>query len=129
MGRLISGRVTSGIGEANLIISLDWVNKQIYEKLGFQPYPGTLNLKLSDRSLRLLKKYLSEIEGIVISKPGKESVSGTCYKVLVMRKFTGALVFPNVNGRREDIVEVISPYFLRELLSLENEDEVVLELL
>ncbi|MGQ9515499.1 MAG: DUF120 domain-containing protein [Thermoproteota archaeon] len=129
MARLISGRVVSGKGEANQIVSLGWVKKQILDKLGFQPYPGTLNLKLSRRGIILLKRYLSKTEGIAISKPGKESVGGMCYRVLVMRKFSGALVFPNINGRREDVVEVISPYFLRRDLQLEDEDEVLIELL
>jgi riboflavin kinase len=43
----LEGTVFTGLGEGAYYISKEHYRKQIAEKLGFEPYPGTLNLKLS----------------------------------------------------------------------------------
>jgi len=48
----LTGTVTSGSGEGAKIIKLSWVKNQIAEKLGFSPYPGTLNIKLHEDSIK-----------------------------------------------------------------------------
>lgn len=42
------GRVTTGLGEGQYYISLEGYRKQFIDKLGFEPYPGTLNLQLKE---------------------------------------------------------------------------------
>jgi riboflavin kinase len=44
------GTVFSGKGEGKKFISLPWVKRQIEEKLGFTPYAGTLNIRLTAES-------------------------------------------------------------------------------
>src|SRR5919197_1426942 len=43
------GIVISGMGEGAYYMSLDGYKKQFREKLGYEPYPGTLNIKLQDQ--------------------------------------------------------------------------------
>ena len=43
----LEGTVFTGLGEGAYYIGKESYRKQIVEKLGFEPYPGTLNLKLS----------------------------------------------------------------------------------
>ena len=43
----LEGTVFTGLGEGAYYISKEAYRKQFTEKLGFEPYPGTLNLKLS----------------------------------------------------------------------------------
>ena len=45
---IITGTLFSGLGEGAYYISLPGYKKQFISKLGFKPYPGTLNLKISD---------------------------------------------------------------------------------
>jgi riboflavin kinase len=42
----ISGTVETGIGEGKYYLALDGYRKQMKEKLGFEPFPGTLNIRL-----------------------------------------------------------------------------------
>ena len=42
------GRVVSGMGEGSYYMSLFGYRKQFKEKLGYEPFPGTMNLKLID---------------------------------------------------------------------------------
>jgi len=129
MSAIIRGRVASGKGEANVLTSLDWVRRQICEKLGFQPYPGTLNLELSKEDLLLLQDRLSRAQAISIEPPIEGSARGICYKVLIMHRLEGAIVFPQVPGRRENMVEAIAPCSLRDVLHVKDGDEVLLEIM
>jgi riboflavin kinase, archaea type len=43
------GNVVSGMGEGAYYMSLVGYRKQFKEKLGFEPYPGTLNVRLVDQ--------------------------------------------------------------------------------
>ena len=43
----LEGTVFTGLGEGAYYISKEPYRKHFIEKLGFEPYPGTLNLKLS----------------------------------------------------------------------------------
>ncbi|MEM3054151.1 MAG: DUF120 domain-containing protein, partial [Candidatus Bathyarchaeia archaeon] len=51
----LKGKVFSGTGEGAKFMELPWVKKQMEEKLGFAPYPGTLNIKLSKDEVKLKK--------------------------------------------------------------------------
>ena len=43
------GNVISGMGEGAYYMSLDGYRRQFREKLGYEPYPGTLNIRLTDQ--------------------------------------------------------------------------------
>ena len=43
------GNVASGMGEGAYYMSLDGYRRQFKEKLGYEPYPGTLNVRLVDQ--------------------------------------------------------------------------------
>ncbi len=49
MERVIQGIVQGGLGQGNSFTQLDWVRQQFRDKIGFDPYPGTLNLRVQDR--------------------------------------------------------------------------------
>ncbi|HEX7593320.1 MAG TPA: DUF120 domain-containing protein [Anaerolineae bacterium] len=42
----IRGIVCAGQGQGRSFTRLDWVRRQFRDKLGFDPYPGTLNLQI-----------------------------------------------------------------------------------
>src|SRR5918994_4141036 len=43
------GNVISGMGEGAYYMSLEGYRRQFREKLGYEPYPGTLNVRLTDQ--------------------------------------------------------------------------------
>jgi riboflavin kinase len=122
----VKGKVFAGKGEGKKFLRLCWVRTQINEKLGFEPYLGTLNLYLSNeaRAINLLNKF----KGLEIT-PEKGYWSGRLYKALINGKVHGAVVRPEVPYYSSQILEVIAPVFLREKLSLKDGDEVEVKIL
>ena len=43
----LTGKIVSGARQAAFFTQLDWVLEQCRQKLGFKPYPGTLNLEIA----------------------------------------------------------------------------------
>src|SRR6476661_1489088 len=60
------GKIVNGMGEGAYYMSLDEYKKQFKEKLGYEPFPGTLNLKLEDRTYTDKKKEISNYPSIFI---------------------------------------------------------------
>jgi riboflavin kinase len=115
------GMVFSGNGEGRKFIGLPWVKRQIHEKLGFTPYAGTLNIRLTKESV-LKKDMLKKAEKLEIS-PEK----GYCTGILIEACLEGlncGIVQPKVPNYPQDVLEVIAPWSLRERLKLEDGSEV-----
>lgn len=118
----LRGKVFSGEGEGTKFIKLQWVKNQIKEKLGFTPYPGTLNIRLSQDNVKL-KKGLTDAKGIEIW-PTAGFRRGKLLKAYLMGNVECAVVVPEVAGYPEDIIEIIAPTNLREKLHLADGDIV-----
>jgi len=117
----VKGKVFTGLNEGRRFTELPWVRKIVKEKLGFEPYPGTMNLTLpSDAQIgTLLKKF----KGWKIP-PEKGYFPGRLYKALIMGKVAGGVVRPEVPSYPENVLEVIAPTCLREEFHLKDGDEV-----
>ena len=116
----LKGKVYTGKGEGKKFVTLPWVEHQIKEKLGFVPFAGTLNIRLNREGFAN-KKMLTEASRIEIA-PEK----GYCKGVLIRAKISGldcAVIIPLVVGYPPDVVEVISPVFLRQALHLSDGSE------
>ena len=109
------GTVFSGTGEGRKFIALPWVKRQIEEKLGFTPYPGTLNIRLTREGV-LQKDKLEKAEKFEI-KPAEGYCSGTLFKARIDGLICG-VVSPKVPSYPKDELEVIAPLNLRERLKL-----------
>jgi len=118
------GKVVSGLGEGRYYTEQDYYKKQFNKKIGFYPYPGTLNIEIEyieKNKLRHLRKY----DSIVIE--GFEDKNRTfggvrCFKAEV-GKIPSALVLP-LRSHYSNILEFISKYYLRDKLKLKDGDTV-----
>jgi riboflavin kinase len=119
----VRGRVFSGEGVGSQYISIQWVREQIQQKLGFDPFPGTLNVRLKRADSGRLKTAFGTSRGISLFPP-RGYLSARCFRVSVMSKIDGAIVIPEKQGYPPDILEIAAPVSLREHLSLRDGDEV-----
>ena len=117
----LKGRVLSGGGTGSLFVNLPWAKKQFTEKLGFNPYPGTLNLQLS--SATDVKELRDTSKGIKINSP-EGFHEGRCFKALIMEKLWGAVVVPDVPEYPHDLLEILAPVNLREKFGLKDGVEI-----
>ena len=113
----LTGKIFSGAREGEKFVSLPWVRRQIEEKLCFAPYPGTLNLILSEESTRH-RKLLETVSSTEIC-PVEGYSSGILYKAQV-GKLKCAIVIPKVANYPEDCLEIIAADNLREKLKLRD---------
>ena len=118
----LRGKVFSGSGEGAKFIQLPWVRTQIAEKLGFIPYPGTLNIKTTEGS-RELKKLLKKEKTIEIS-PIEGFCRGRCFKAILMNNLECAIIVPEIPNYTENIIEVIARVNLREKFELRDGDVI-----
>ncbi len=123
---VFEGRVFSGLYEGAYYLSLPGYRAQIKEKLGFEPYPGTLNLRISeedlDRRRRLDRLPSIRIEGF--KDLGRGFGGARCYPLLVNEEVEGALIIADRSSYKDDVMEIISPVYLRGHFGLEDGDWV-----
>ena len=117
----LNGRVFTGQGEGRKYLERPWVKREIEEKLGFTPYAGTLNLKMSAESVEQ-RKVLEKQAFLRVC-----AAEGCCSGIIFKAKLGAqecAVVIPEVDGYPKDVLEVISWTNLREKLRLRDGDEV-----
>ena len=125
----LSGRVVSGSGQGALFTQLPWAREAFLTLLGFDPFPGTLNLKLEDPEAVQHWKNLKMHPGYALIPPHRETCRARCYPVLVESRLTAAIVYPEVPDYPEDQLELIAPVSLRKSLSLKDSDRLELEVI
>lgn len=118
------GKVVSGIGEGRYYTEQDGYIEQFKEKLGFIPYPGTLNVEIEyveKNKLRLLKNHKAiTIQEFKTKNRSFGEVS--CFKAEIDGA-PGIIVLP-LRSHYSNILEFISPDLLREKLALKDGDIV-----
>ena len=117
------GKLISGTGKGSYFVKI--FSELMKKKLGFMPFPGTLNLKIE------IIPPFNKTKKIVLKKEGFGDVD--CYPVVVWDRFLrnhfkGYLLRPHKTIHPEDIVEIIASVSLRKELQLTDGDEVQCEL-
>ena len=123
----LEGTVFTGLGEGAYYISKDYYRKQFIKKLGFEPYPGTLNLKLSTNYNLETRKDLEAYPAIEIK--GFYSENRTfglvkCYRARISNEIDGAIVFALRGHYDLSVLEIVAPVCLRKNLNLTDGQKV-----
>jgi riboflavin kinase len=123
---VLEGTLFSGIGEGAWYVSQSGYRRQFLEKLGFDPFPGTLNLRLRreyDDERRLLGTLPHiQIDGF---RDGDRTFGPvTCYRAKINDVEDGALISAVRTHYASDVIELIAPSNLRARLGLKDGDIV-----
>ncbi len=121
---VIRGIVREGKGEARAFTQLNWVRQEFLDKLGFDPYPGTLNLQVENGAV--LNAFRARTGIPIEPQPGY--CAAECFKVKLNGEFSAAWIIPDVPGYPEDQIELIAPISLRDVLTLKDGDAVQIEI-
>ncbi len=116
----VRGRVDRGLGEGFYYMSQTGYREQFRVKLGFDPYPGTLNLKLEGRELSKLD-FLRAADGVAIdgfSSGGRTFGGAKCFRAR-LAQVDCAVILPH-RSHYDDVLEVISERQLRKQLGLRD---------
>jgi len=122
--RKLTGRIVKGVRKASFFTELDWVQDQCVAKLGFKPYPGTLNLRI-EKGLSVLDQLQKEACHELIP-PTKEFCTAKIYPVIIGNE-SGAILIPDEDVRVHGsaIVEIISPNRIKDALNVDDGDSLI----
>ncbi len=125
----IKGKIVEGLGEGRHFTRIPWVRAQCMSKLDIDPFPGTLNLEISDPADLERFEQLKAGEGVVIQPEDPSFCCGQCYPVLIGGRLRGAIVLPAVEGYPKNKMELITAQDAKEALSVETGDILEVEIL
>ena len=121
----IEGEVVSGLGKAAFFLSQEFYTREFEKNLGFVPFPGTLNIVVSDDYLDEINKIKDACENLI--KPDEGFGAVKYIEAILDEEVEGAIVFPAKTTHEENYLEFISENRLRDELNLEDGDVVSLE--
>lgn len=120
-GKGFSGIIVSGLGEGAYFMSMQHYKKEIKKMLGFDPYPGTLNLKVGKNEIEAVKKK-SPIRIDGFKSNGKTFGGASCYRARI-KSIDGAVIVPDLT-KHKDVLEFIAHVHLKSELGLRDGDKV-----
>jgi riboflavin kinase len=126
----LEGTVFTGLGEGAYYIAKEHYRKQFTEKLGFEPYPGTLNLKLTsdyDIKTRMELDAYPAIEVAGFKNEDRTFGLVKCYPAIIDNKVKGALITALRSHYDVSVLEIIAPVCLRKQLNLKDGVKVKVE--
>ena len=124
---IIKGNIVLGLGEGAYYVDL--YSLKFREALGFTPFSGTLNVRVSDdESFKAIARMKHTPPLIVtgFSHEGRTFGDVICYRVKVNQKIEGSIVIAQRTHHGENVLEVIAPVNLRKILRLQNNDPITL---
>lgn len=132
VGRLVlTGTVFRGLGEGAFYVTLTEYREHFRSFLGYDPYPGTLNVRLDPDSVAR-RKLLEAFSGYRIPpiKRGDAEYCGAwLYRAVINERVEGGVVIPDKTTYGPDVLEVIAKVCLREALEIKDGDSVKVEVL
>jgi len=128
--RKLTGVVFTDLGRGASFMSLGWVQRALRDRLGFSPYPATLNLRPeSEEDMASWREVRNQMTGIEIPSPDSSFCQARCFLVEIEGKYRGAVLLPEVEGYPADKIEVLAPVRLKDELRARDGDRVTLEFL
>lgn len=119
----IKGKIFQGLGEGSYYTNI--YGKEIKKKIGYLPYPGTLNLRVKELEINSFISDLSKIRIKGFSK--KDRTYGDIYLYrIILEGIESAILIPERTLHGKDVVEIIGPECFRSVLNAKEGDLVEL---
>ena len=122
---VIEGQIVTGIGEGAYYI--DVYSAKLKNALGFKPYLGTLNVKVTDDDSRKAVSRMKNSPPLVLNGfrfKGRTFGDVICYRVKINDEIEAAVVIAQRTHHSEDILEIVAPVDIRKALGLLDDDTV-----
>jgi len=118
-------------------MSLGWVQKALAERLGFAPFPATLNVRPAEQEDRAVWEAIQDNASLFSRMPGHE---GSClariYRIAIAAETggarhnsQGAVLLPEVKDYPKDKIEIVAPVHLKDAFGVRDGDRLTLEFL
>lgn len=128
---IFEGEVVSGLFQGAYYISKEGYQRQIIHKLGFEAFPGTLNVKIKEEEYNKRQKLERgpsiRLEGF----KDEERAFGAArvYPCIINDEEEGAMIVAERSSHDYSVMEIISPQYLRRKMELADGDKIKLAFL
>lgn len=127
----LTGALVAGMGEGKYYMSLKGYTKQFNSKIGYVPFPGTLNVKLDKKEFVEAVRQLNNMDGTKIDgfSDGKRTYGWVkCFDCKLNNKVDAHIIMLERTHHDQSIVELISKYDIRKRLDLKNGSAVSIKI-
>ncbi len=127
----LQGILESGMGEGAYYMSLKGYTKQFKTKIGYVPFPGTLNVKLNQKQYTKAIQQFDNLDGTLIKgfSDGKRTYGWVkCFKGIVNKSIECNLIRLERTLHDPSTIEVISKINIRKTCKLKNGSKITIKI-
>ncbi len=127
----LGGTLISGMGEGAYYMGLKGYTKQFKSKIGYIPFPGTLNVRLDKKIYQEAIKQFETMEGIKITSfsDGKRTYGWVkCFPAKLGNSVDCQLIILERTHHDDSVIELISQVCLREAEKLKDGSKVLIKI-
>jgi riboflavin kinase len=127
----LKGTLVSGMGEGAYYMALKGYTKQFKSKIGYVPFPGTLNVRLDQKTHQEAIKQFETLEGIKIKSfsDGKRTYGWVkCFPAKLNNSISCELIMLERTHHDDSVIELISKICLRKTGKLKDGSKVSIKI-
>ena len=133
----MTGIIFSDLGQAASFMALGWVQTALQQRLGFKPFPATLNVRPKDAAdAQVWCRMRGNSAGFSLGPANDGFCKARLYPIeLVVQsateqnKMPGAILLPEVTDYPNDKIEIVAPVRLKKHFGLQDGDQLTWEFL
>ncbi len=116
-------------------MALDWVQELLKQRLGYRPFPATLNVRpKAAEDARTWQRVRSELASMPLTPASDSHCGAKLYRVEICAeanaaKVGGAILLPEVKDYPQDKIEIVAPMRLKDHFRVHDGDQLTLEFL
>ncbi|MCE9653607.1 MAG: DUF120 domain-containing protein [Nitrosarchaeum sp.] len=125
----LKGTLVSGMGEGAYYMSLKGYTKQFKTKIGYIPFPGTLNVRLDKKIHQETIKQFENLNGITVESfsDGKRTYGWVkCFHAKINQSIDCELIILERTHHDSSIIELISDVCIKKSGKLKNGSQVTI---
>lgn len=127
----LKGTLVSGMGEGAYYMSLKGYTNQFKSKIGYVPFPGTLNVRLDKKVHQEAIKQFKSLEGITIKSfsDGKRTYGWVkCFPAKLNQSINCQLIILERTHHDDSIIELISKICIRKSGKFKDGSKVTIKI-
>ena len=127
----LKGTLVSGMGEGAYYMGLSGYTKQFKSKIGYVPFPGTLNVKLDQKIYQEAIKQFDTLDGVKIKSfsDGKRTYGWVkCFQAKLNGSINCQLIILERTHHDDSIIELISKLCIRKSGKLKDGSKVSIKI-
>jgi riboflavin kinase len=122
----LEGVVVSGLGQGAQFMAIPWVRDAVRRVMGFDPYPGTLNVKLVNPDMVAAWREIQDGPAFRLAPPPPEECGARLFRITIAPDVDAAVIVPDLTRYADDTLELIAPIHVRNHFGLHDHDRVTL---